>query len=141
MSTWQIVLSVCVFVVIDLAVVILVIRSLAASLKDTFGPFPVREIGASGVTKQFQTIRVNSFMNFGGCIHISVDESTLHLRPAWFGRVFGFPAASIPWDQTRLLRQRGALAIISVGNAELQGPAWAFALAPSAPSAGSGAAS
>ncbi len=138
MTTWQIVAIACVFAILDVALVLLVIRAMTVPLLKALAPFPAREIDARGVTKQFQSVRVNSFSNFGGCVHISVDERMLHLRPAWLGRVIRFPSASIPWEQTQLLGQRGDKATIRVGPCELQGPAWAFSMAPPKGAGGEG---
>jgi len=130
MTSWQIVMLVAAIVLTDVAVVILLIRWITQSLKDAFEDFPAREIPVGAVARSFQTVRLNSTMNFGGCIRIAVDERMLHLRPMGIARFFGFPSASVPWESTRTLRVRGSMSEIAIGATKLRGPTWALSLAP-----------
>ena len=91
--------------------------------------FPPREIRSDAVTKHFQSYRVG-LLNLGFMVHTSVDDMSLHLRPARFGRMIGMKGASVPWEEIVPVRRRGKrYAEVKIGKESVFGPLWALELA------------
>ncbi|MBL8764734.1 MAG: hypothetical protein JNM07_10745 [Phycisphaerae bacterium] len=122
----------CLFVVFDACFVVLLIRAMmGSSWGDLARAFPAREPARDAVRRNFQTVSLNS-MNFGGCVHLAVDPTFLHIIPTRFVRVLGGSTGiSIPWesivvsggDEQRKMRRA------QVGSKTLRAPAWCLELA------------
>lgn len=131
MQTWQIVLMVVVFVMLDI-VVIGAIFAMAVkpvrALADRYPPVPP---APDAVMRRFQTFRFG-MMNMGGCIHAAADEKHLHLLPARLARWFGVRPMSIPWEKVRPTgksSRRGTE--VRVDDMTITGPGWLMNLAGS----------
>ena len=104
--------------------------------------YPAQPADDDAVTRSFQSFRLG-LINLGFCIHVTVDERHLHLRPAAVLRWFGARAASIPWGSIRIVKRsrprpggplRMAPSITArIDGRTLAGPAWCLELAESAP--------
>lgn len=126
--------AILVFAVIDTFVTLAIIASLA---RGGFGPFaeqfPAVEALPGAVRREFQSLKVGA-SNFGGCVHIAVDERFLHLYPARFLRMFGCEAASIPWERIAIVKPAGkAHAVARAGSITFTAPRWALELASPPP--------
>lgn len=132
MSAWQIFLLVAVVISIDLAIVGTVLTMCAAALRPLHTAFPPVEPAPDAVRRRFQSFGFD-MMNFGGCVHVAVDERHLHLRPALLARWFGLRDMSVPWGSIALEKVKGKSAVARVGKTRLRGPAWCLTLAGPAP--------
>lgn len=130
MNAGAIMLLVAVVVLMDAIVFSALIAASRGMWRPLAEQFPPRMPAADAVTKRFQTFRINWF-NFGSCIHVSVDASHLHLRPAAFARWFGARATSIPWDQIRVVNTGPKWIDAKVLTVTLRGPTWCLSLAES----------
>jgi hypothetical protein len=81
--------------------------------------------------------------NFGGCVHLTVDEACLHIEPAWLIRRVGGKSMSVPWEAIVLekpLAEGAKRGVARIGASRVQLPAWALKLAtPPRDGAGVGA--
>jgi hypothetical protein len=125
------------FVLVDLIMVWTIIswgfrRQWNSLAKD----FPPLEVVEPSVTKSFQTFRVNS-MNLGNCIHVTLDDRSLHLNPAKMLRWMGMLPVSIPWEFVKRIEPHDANSIfrlspkfrrVKIGSVDVTGPAWCFQL-------------
>ena len=119
------------FVATDLVVIPLIIRTIVnGSWGELQNAFPARPVAGGAVLREFQSLRIGT-ANFGGCVHIAVDEACLHLLPAMFIRWFGAGPVSIPWESLSEVRRtsRGRFAEAVAGRKRLTAPAWALELA------------
>ncbi len=96
--------------------------------------YPAQPADDQAVTRSFQSFRMG-LINLGFCIHVTVDERHLHLRPAAVLRWFGARAASIPWGSVEIVKRSrlGPSITAKVDGRTLAGPAWCLELAESAP--------
>jgi len=129
MSAIGILLGVVVFVVFDIALITLILRTMAGrTFGDLAEQYPPTEPEPNAVTKRFQSFRFG-IINAGFCVHVSVDSSHLHLKPARFLRWFGAKPMSVPWEAIDLGNRRGPYRSAKIGSLNLIGPAWALDLA------------
>ncbi len=127
-------LLVCLFVVIDLAVVGAVLQAAGQTLRDFGKHFPGQPIGPDAVRKRFQSFKIG-MLGLGGSIHVAADERYLHLQPAWAAAWLGMKPISIPWE-AMVLKQRASRwrsASVRIGKTTLEGPDWCLSLAPTEP--------
>jgi len=137
MPASQVATVVVIFILVDLIIIPLVIRAVVASSWGSLErAWPGRPVGGGAVVREFQSVRIGS-SNFGGCVHIAVDDRFLHLMPARFIRWFGAGPVSVPWESLTDVRpvRGGAYASAAAGGTRLTAPAWALELArpPDAP--------
>jgi hypothetical protein len=92
--------------------------------------YPARDVAPDAVRRNFQSFRFGA-INFGGCIHVAVDEDHLHLIPARLLRWFGASTVSIPWASIAITgRPRlGRILPASFDGRSVAGPAWCLRLA------------
>jgi len=130
MTTAQVLLIVGVFVIVDLVVVFAAFR-LCAIIWNALGKgCDFVQPGPDAVRKDFQSMKIGMF-NYGGCLHIAVDEDYLHLYPAWIVRTNGGRSFSVPWERVqadashpkrRVWRGR-------INGQKVLAPAWAMKIA------------
>jgi hypothetical protein len=117
------------FMLADLALAFLIIRF---AVRRCWGPLPERypesDPAPDAVTRNFQTFRVG-LVNLGWCVHVSVDDEFLHLRPASFIRKLGGKGMSIPWDRVFVKKSAGSRATAIVDSLAIDGPSWCLELA------------
>jgi hypothetical protein len=91
--------------------------------------YPEQAPGAGAVRRACQSFRVD-LLNFGFSIHVTVDETHLHLQPARFLRWVGGRTASIPWDEITITKRsrNGRWITVKVDKWTIQGPAWCLGL-------------
>lgn len=128
MGLW---IGITIFIIADLLVVGIVIWFLNKKFIGGYmRPYPPVEPTAEAHTERFQTVSIG-LGNFGKSMHISVDESYLHLMPAKYLRWFGIAAMSVPWDDITDIkvdrRDYRATARLMRGNVALRVPAWCLA--------------
>ncbi|MCH2138280.1 MAG: hypothetical protein MK074_04440 [Phycisphaerales bacterium] len=84
-------------------------------------PWPPIEPTADAQRRRFQSFRMQ-LMNLGLCVHVTKDQTHLHLRLIGLLRVFGAVDASIPWDAITMQNRKRA----RIGTLDVWGPPWAF---------------
>ncbi len=92
--------------------------------------FPVRQPSEPSYGRKFQTFCIGQ-VNFGGCIHVILDDDYLHLTPVWFLGRLGMKPISIPWDAVQPLPASilsGKMARVQIGKQKITGPKWCFEL-------------
>lgn len=142
MTTGQILLLVGVLLFFDL-IVVGAVFGLSAQIWNGLGKgCTFVEPRPGSVRKDFQSLRIGMF-NYGGCVHIAVDEDYLHLYPARVVRVSGGRALSIPWDrvQADASRPERRMWPARINGQKVLAPGWAMKIAvvsERAPSASSG---
>lgn len=127
MSTLTIILLVGMFLVLDVVLVGAILSMAGEPWRALGAAFPPVEPAHDAVKRNFQSFSIG-LSNWGGCVHVSVDEHHMHLRPAMLMRWARLPGCSVPWDRVRVSKVRGKHAHARVGNTELIGPAWALTL-------------
>ncbi len=116
-------------VALDLVVIPLVLRLAIGGLwKPIAQAHPPIEPAPDAVTRRYQSFKAG-IVNLGFSFHVSVDESSLHLRPTGIGRLVGLTPASVPWS-TITPRQRGRFAhTVVIAGKTIAGPKWCLELA------------
>lgn len=138
MTTWQIILLVCVFLFMDAIIIGAVFHFVGAAARELAKRFPPVEPAPGAITKRFQSIRIGT-MNFGGCVHITRDDHHLHLRPARLARWAGLRDLSIPWPSIRIdaqaLAKKGRTVSVKIDRDDMLLPRWCVEATPSEPEA------
>ena len=118
-----------------IAVSLLVLVSLLGSLGIAAGcivgmwnpvmkPWPPFEPAPEAVHRNFQSFKLG-LLNLGWSVHVSVDQSHLHLRPARLIRWMGAASGSIPWNVMRPVSST----MVNIADHTLIGPRWCMELA------------
>ena len=128
MPWWQTAMLVAMVLAMDVVIVGAVISVAGAAIRDLAARFPPREPLGAGVRRNYQSFAFG-LSNFGGCIHVAVDEDHLHLIPARFARWFGARAMSIPWGAIEPGKRRGRTMHAKITGTDVKGPAWCLELA------------
>lgn len=112
---------------------------IGGQFRDLARRYPARTPREGSVRRDFQSIRLG-MINLGGCVHLEVDEDALHVHPTAFLRWLRAPGFSVPWDQVRSLKDRGAQILVRLGSGpgavEMSGPRWCLELAGGGPGTG-----
>lgn len=130
MPTGTTVALIVIFVLADFVFVGAVIAAMMNGVKEFAARFPARPHAPGAVRREFQSIGID-YYNLGFSVHITVDESCLHIEPAWLMRRLGMPRISIPWEAIELKKRGGTIlpAVAKVGKTTLKGPDWCLKLA------------
>jgi len=128
MPTTHVLLIVGFAVLMDSMIIGAVISYIRHKFKTLAAKYPAQPQRAGSVTRRFQSISLDAF-NFGGCIHITVDDACMHLTPARLARWFGAAALSIPWDAITLTKRGRRKHTAKLGAVKLIAPAWCLDLA------------
>ncbi len=136
MSTVAITIIVVAIVLTDLMIVGAVIRAVGSEMREVSKQFPPVAPAADAITKDFQSFRLG-MMGLGKCIHVSVDDQHLHLRPSMFARWFRVPPMSVPWAQVQVIGpsalsrrlKLGKSLKAKLGTLDIEGPQWCLNLA------------
>jgi hypothetical protein len=107
MSPGIVILLVSVFVMMDTIVVGAVLSAGTAPWKELMQKFPATDPVAPGLSREFQSVRLG-MLNLGKCAHITIDDFSLHLRPAKLGRMLGLGGLSIPYAEIAVSPLGGA---------------------------------
>ncbi|MCP3904818.1 MAG: hypothetical protein GY715_14415 [Planctomycetes bacterium] len=115
---------------------VILVALLSGLKKTAFGPlserYPALPPGEDAVTRRFQSFRIGMY-SLGFSIHVTADETHLHLNPAGFWRRLGAGPSSIPWSQIEVVRRsrRGNWTTVRIGGHPLRisGPPWCLDLA------------
>ncbi len=122
-------LGIALFVAVEIAIGIFVIRMIVGRLfRNLAEQYPEVTPGADSVERRFQSFKIGH-MNAQSSIHIAVDTDYLHLRPTRFLRWVGARSLSIPWDAIELGARLGPFRRAKIGTVTVYGPAWALDLA------------
>jgi hypothetical protein len=119
-------IAIALFCVADTAVVVWVVARV--------GWMPIQQ--RYPVRRALQSFKVG-ILNFGFSVHVTVDETCLHLEPARFLRWVGASTISIPWSEITITNRSrsGRWITVKADKWTIQGPAWCLELAE--PEAGS----
>ena len=90
--------------------------------------FPAVLPAPDAVTRRFQSFRLGN-VNAGLSIHVSVDQSHLHLTPLAFLRLFGVRAMSIPWEAIEIKSLGRWMTTVKIAGVNVRGPSWCLQLA------------
>ena len=92
--------------------------------------YPAHDPAPEAVRRNFQSFRFGA-INFGGCVHVAVDEEHLHMMPARLLRWFGATQVSIPWRSITITGgpRFGGMLPASFDGRSVLGPAWCLQLA------------
>lgn len=120
------------FVATDVLIVGTLLGAAKRTLDELHARFPERAPRPNAIAREFQSFRFD-LLNLGWCVHVLVDEDNLHLRPAWFARMFcRMHAMSIPWEAIEIdpkaTRSRRMLSA-RVAGVDVVGPTWCLNLA------------
>lgn len=135
MTTGGIIAMVAIYLAVDAIVIVAVFRIVLEVLAPLVKACPPIEPKPDAVRKNFQSFSFG-MANFGGCVHVLVDDGHLHLRPAMLARWFALKPMSIRWDQITWLGparlgkyRKGGSSKVKVENIEIRGPGWCLDLA------------
>lgn len=90
-------------------------------------PYPPIEPADDAISKNYQSISLG-LVNMGLSVHISVDDSYLHLTPVKPMRACGAASASIPWDALKPMAGRRSTVVKLGGIHTITGPRWCMEL-------------
>jgi hypothetical protein len=104
-----------------------VLRMVWGSMRDRF---PAVEPQPDAVTRRYQSFRFG-VVNFGCAIHVTADETHLHLSPLGFMQKLGGLPISIPWEAIAIKKPAngGKWTTVMIGMQRVTGPAWCLELA------------
>lgn len=135
MSPLTITILVTAIVLFDLMIVAAVLTAVSASIRTISKQFPPVAPAADAVTKNFQSFKLG-LLGLGKCIHASVDEHYLHLRPCMLARWIRVPPMSVPWAQVQVTGSTFASRLklgkslkAKLGTLDIEGPEWCLNLA------------
>jgi hypothetical protein len=130
MTGGQIALLVGFLLLIDLMVVGAIFYAVSQAVRDLASKFPPAEPRPEAVRRRYQSFKVG-LVNLGWCIHVAVDERSLHLTPARVARWFGMRAMTVPWESIEYLGKAaiGSSVRVRIAGEEIHGPAWCLNLA------------
>ncbi len=125
--TWTVLL-----VVGDFFFVLLIMRAtIGQTFRTLADRYPATQAGPHAVRKNFQSFRFG-LVNAGLSVHVEVDDTHLHLKPARFLRWAGAVDSSIPWEAVQPGKRHGKYRKARIDATSLIGPSWALDLAESA---------
>lgn len=135
MSPLAVTILVAAIVLTDLMIVGAVLSAVGSSVRETGKEFPPVQPAADAITKAFQSFKLG-MLGLGKCVHVSVDDQYLHLRPAMLARWIRVPPMSVPWAQVQVtgstLASRlklGKSLKAKLGTLDIEGPQWCLNLA------------
>jgi hypothetical protein len=86
------------FVIAELTIVLIIVRSTLVGVSDVLVRFPKQEPLPAAERRRFQGLSFG-LVNLGWCFHLAADVEWLHIEPAWLARRLGVRAASVPWSE------------------------------------------
>ena len=129
MNGWMVTGIVVGAVLLDLVVVVALLRGMSkSSIGGLAKQFPAVEPGADAVRRNFQSFKFGIY-NAGWCVHVAVDERSLHLMPAKLFRWCGARDSSIPWEAITLEKRGKMSTRVKIGKMTIWGPTWCLELA------------
>lgn len=140
MPTWATITIIVVIVGSDIMVFAAVRSIIFQMFRKWQEKYPPVEPLPGAVTKRFQSFSFG-LMNAGMSMHVTADESYLHLEPVRFVRWFGMMPLSIPWEAFGKVTKRGKMfTTVMLDKTALVGPNWCMSLldADGGESAGAG---
>lgn len=128
MALW---IGITIFVIADLALAVFIVWFLNKKVIGGYtAPYPPVEPAPGAHREDFQSVSIG-LGNFGKSMHITIDESYLHLMPAKMLRWFGIQPMSVPWDDITNVRvdkrERWATARLAKSKTSMKVPAWCLA--------------
>lgn len=131
--TWtQLAIVLPIVLCVNALIVIMHFKACASAWNDLANKYPVNAaaILESAETKwrEFQSISID-FFNLGFCAHLRLDQTHLHMAPAWFMRKLGAKPMSIPREAlANSERRRVVGVIVQLGGTQLKLPKWIMPL-------------
>lgn len=111
-----------VFVLLDVVIIGAVMTGVRHSATAALTKFPPQIPADDSAFRARQSIGIG-WLNLGGGFDIAVDNAAIHLEPAFLGRLFKLPAASIPWSQATV-QVRWTGAAVRAGGEVFRVPKW-----------------
>jgi len=138
MSGMDIAILVTVFVIMDLVIIgaVLYAAGRSSGLGELAQRNPSRPPLPGAVRREFQGLAAG-MIKLGGCFHITVDETHLHIDPSWFARrLVRMKPMSVPWERVVLAkddRGTGRWARALVDGVDIRAPRWCLDLTRNTP--------
>ena len=111
-----------------------------AILQLTWAPmarrYPARPQSPDAVVKKSQSFVFGRLGRYNNCVHIAVDEHSLHLIPPSVFRLCGAKVISLPWDAMHEVGRPSAFGMVraKIDGRVFAGPTWCMELAHTEPS-------
>ncbi len=128
MPTWATITIFAVIVGSDLMVFAAIRSIIFQMFRKWQEKYPPVEPMPGAVTRRFQSFSFG-LINAGMSMHVTADESYLHLNPVRFVRWFGMMPLSIPWDAFGRVTKRGRMYTrVMLDTTTVVGPTWCMSL-------------